>query len=141
MSAVSVNLRLHLRAFSAKRRVVTLPLPYVPAETPTKVGVLNRQRCNYPNVKPAKYCGSCMQPGMVNVNDPRCRCSKSQPIYNFPNETKPVCCHDCKEPTMVNVKERRKCACGAKRPIFHYPGERKNEKSRNRDPTRRVNAK
>jgi len=34
---------LHLRAF--KMRVVTLPLPYVPTETPTLVGVLNRQRC------------------------------------------------------------------------------------------------
>jgi len=45
----------------------------------------------------------------------KCKCGKSQPIYNFTG-SKPEYCRDCKLPGMINIRNKR-CKSIIKKPI------------------------
>lgn len=50
----------------------------------------------------------------------KCKCGRSQPIFNEAGETKPICCSKCKTQTMVDIVNR-KCKCGRAVPNFNEP--------------------
>lgn len=50
---------------------------------------------------------------------PKCKCTKSIPIYNIEGETKGICCFKCKEPNMIIVKGKR-CKCKKSIPAYSF---------------------
>jgi hypothetical protein len=59
---------------------------------------------------------------MIDINNKKCRCGKSQAFFNEPQELVGICCCECKTSTMVDVKSK-KCRCGKSQAFFNEPQE------------------
>jgi len=68
---------------------------------------------------PPKFCSVCKLDGMIDVNNKKCFCGKSQPRFNFEN-LKPEFCNDCKKENMINLLFKQ-CKCG-KRARYNFEG-------------------
>ena len=65
------------------------------------------------------FCSKCKTDDMINVNNKRCVCGRSQPHFNFEGESA-LYCSQCKLDGMVEVKHK-KCECGTTEPIYNFP--------------------
>jgi hypothetical protein len=81
---------------------------------------------NFENQKYGIKCKKHIEPGMIDVINPKClECKKKNPIFNIEGETKALYCKDCAEPGMIDVVNPKCISCKEKRPNYNKDGEAK----------------